>query len=117
MNSELEIVKGEELSTKVDHDLQRIDIRKELPLYRMPSLELLDEYSSQRHEVSEEELYRNNNKICATLTQNICKETGSKMLLVVLHVIREPKFVASIGLTTSLLRLASFRPPIEEKLN
>ena len=67
VNSELEIVKGEELSTKVDHDLQRIDIRKELPLYRMPSLELLDEYSSQRHEVSEEELYRNNNKIRATL--------------------------------------------------
>ena len=67
VNSELEIVKGEELSTKVDHDLQRIDIRKELPLYRMPSLELLDEYSSQRHEVSDEELYRNNNKIRATL--------------------------------------------------
>lgn len=67
VNSELEIVKGEELSTKVDHDLQRIDVRKELPLYRMPSLELLDEYSSQRHEVSDEELYRNNNKIRATL--------------------------------------------------
>ena len=29
--------------------------------------------------------------ICATLTQNICKETGSKKLLVVLHVIRKPK--------------------------
>ena len=29
--------------------------------------------------------------ICATLTQNICKETGSKMLLVVLHVICKPK--------------------------
>ena len=67
VNSELEIVKGEELSTKVEHELQRIDVRKELPLYRMPSLELLDEYSSQRHEVSDEELYRNNNKIRATL--------------------------------------------------
>ena len=58
---------SEELSTKVEHELQRIDVRKDLPLYRMPSLELLDEYSSQRHEVSVEELYRNENKIRATL--------------------------------------------------
>ncbi|MGN0202057.1 MAG: DNA translocase FtsK [Candidatus Cryptobacteroides sp.] len=64
---DFEIVKDNELSTKVQHDLPRINVRDELPLFRMPSLELLDEYASQRHEVSEEELHRNNNKIRATL--------------------------------------------------
>ena len=63
----LEVIKGEELSTKVDEELPRINVRDELPRYQFPSLELLEEYSTGRHEVSEEELARNNNKIRATL--------------------------------------------------
>ena len=63
----LEVIKGEELSTKVAEELPRINVRDELPRYQFPSLELLEEYSTGRHEVSEEELARNNNKIRATL--------------------------------------------------
>lgn len=63
----LEVIKGDELSTKVTEELPRINVRDELPKYEFPPLELLEEYSSGRHEVSEEELARNNNKIRATL--------------------------------------------------
>ena len=63
----LEIIKGEDLSTKIIEDLKPINVRDELPKYEFPSLELLEEYSSGRHDVSEEELARNNNKIRATL--------------------------------------------------
>ena len=63
----LEIIKGEELSTEITKELEPINVRDELPKYEFPSLELLDEYSTGRHEVSEEELTRNNNKIRATL--------------------------------------------------
>ena len=63
----LEIIKGEELSTEITKELEPINVRDELPKYEFPSLELLDEYSTGRHEVSEEELARNNNKIRATL--------------------------------------------------
>ena len=63
----LEIIKGEELSTEITKELEPINVRDELPRYEFPSLELLEEYSTGRHEVSEEELARNNNKIRATL--------------------------------------------------
>ncbi len=63
----LEIIKGEELSTEITRELEPINVRDELPRYEFPSLELLEEYSTGRHEVSEEELARNNNKIRATL--------------------------------------------------
>ncbi|MBR0531135.1 MAG: DNA translocase FtsK [Bacteroidales bacterium] len=63
----LEIIKGEELSTEITKELEPINVRDELPKYEFPSLELLEEYSTGRHEVSEEELTRNNNKIRATL--------------------------------------------------
>ncbi len=63
----LEIIKGEELSTEITQELEPINVRDELPRYEFPSLELLEEYSTGRHEVSEEELARNNNKIRATL--------------------------------------------------
>ncbi len=63
----LEIIKGEELSTEITKELEPINVRDELPKYEFPSLELLEEYSTGRHEVSEEELARNNNKIRATL--------------------------------------------------
>ena len=59
----LEIIKGEELSTEITKELEPNNVRDELPKYEFPSLELLEEYSTGRHEVSEEELTRNNNKI------------------------------------------------------
>ena len=48
-------------------DLPRIDVRDELEKFEFPSLDLLDDYASGRHEVASEELERNNNKIRATL--------------------------------------------------
>ncbi len=63
----LEIIKGTELSTEITKELEPINVRDELPKYEFPSLELLEEYSTGRHDVSEEELTRNNNKIRATL--------------------------------------------------
>ena len=55
------------LDQKVRKPLPRIDNRDELPKYKFPSLDLLGDYASARHEVSQDELNRNNNKIRATL--------------------------------------------------
>ena len=63
----LEIIKKDDLSTEITKELEPINVRDELPRYEFPSLELLEEYSTGRHDVSEEELARNNNKIRATL--------------------------------------------------
>ena len=63
----MEIIRGEELSTEIKEELEPINVRDELPRYEFPSLELLEEYSTGRHDVTEEELARNNNKIRATL--------------------------------------------------
>ena len=63
----LEVVQGEGLDTEIKKELPRINNRDELPSYKFPSLELLDDYASARQEVSTEELTRNNNKIRATL--------------------------------------------------
>lgn len=59
----MEVVKGGKLSTEIKKELPRINVRDELPDYQFPSLELLDSYSSNRNEVSDEELVRNNNRI------------------------------------------------------
>ena len=59
----IEVVKGSKLSTEIKKELPRINVRDELPDYQFPSLELLDSYSSNRNEVSDEELVRNNNRI------------------------------------------------------
>ena len=59
----MEVVKGSKLSTEIKKELPRINVRDELPDYQFPSLELLDSYSSNRNEVSVEELVRNNNRI------------------------------------------------------
>ena len=64
---QMEIIRGEELSTEIKEELEPINVRDELPRYEFPSLELLEEYSTGRHDVTEEELARNNNKIRATL--------------------------------------------------
>ena len=65
--SQLEVIKGEDLKTEVTHELERINVRDELPKYDIPSLELLQEHAEGRYEVSDEELQRNNEKIRATL--------------------------------------------------
>ena len=59
----MEVVIGSKLSTEIKKELPRINVRDELPDYKFPSLELLDSYSSNRNEVSDEELVRNNNRI------------------------------------------------------
>ena len=59
----MEVVMGSKLSTEIKKELPRINVRDELPDYQFPSLELLDSYSSNRNEVSDEELVRNNNRI------------------------------------------------------
>ena len=59
----MEVVIGSKLSTEIKKELTRINVRDELPDYQFPSLELLDSYSSNRNEVSDEELVRNNNRI------------------------------------------------------
>lgn len=59
----MEVIKGGKLSTDIKQELPRINVRDELPDYRFPSLELLDPYSSNRNEVSDEELSRNNDRI------------------------------------------------------
>lgn len=59
----MEVVIGSKLSTEIKKELPRINVRDELPDYQFPSLELLDSYSSNRNEVSDEELVRNNNRI------------------------------------------------------
>ena len=66
-NQPLEVIKDDTLSTEVKKELPRINVRDELPNYKFPSLELLEEYSSGHHEVTDEDLARNNNKIRATL--------------------------------------------------
>lgn len=65
-NDGLEVIKTE-LSTDVRADLPRINVRDELENFRFPGLDLLDDYPDGRHEVSQEELEMNNNKIRATL--------------------------------------------------
>ena len=66
--SEMEVIRDEDgLSTVVTEPLPRIDVRDELPRYKMPSLDLLETHSAGKQEVSSEELIRNNNKIRASL--------------------------------------------------
>lgn len=65
--SSMEVIKGEKLSTDVKTELERINVRDELPDYSFPSLELLDTYSSGRNDVSDDELARNNARIRGAL--------------------------------------------------
>lgn len=62
----IEIISSE-LDTQVKKELPRINVRDELDKFIFPSLEMLGDYTDGRHEVSQEELERNNNKIRSTL--------------------------------------------------
>ena len=65
------VVTDDTLDQEVKEPLPRIDNRLDapdgLPKYKFPSLDILGDYASSRHEVSQDELSRNNNKIRATL--------------------------------------------------
>ena len=65
------IDRGEGLDTEVKKELKPIDNRMDppdgLPKFKFPSLELLQNHDSGRHEVSTEELVRNRNRIRAAL--------------------------------------------------
>ena len=67
----LEVQAGEEFSTDIQEDLPRIDVCNDpgygLSQFVFPPLDLLKGYENQRHEVSSEELKRNNLRIRATL--------------------------------------------------
>ena len=66
-----DVVTDESLEQEIRKPLPRIENRLDppdgLPKYKFPSLDLLGDYASARHEVSQDELSRNNNKIRATL--------------------------------------------------
>lgn len=66
-----EIISDSTLDAEVVQDLKPIDNRLDppegLPKYKAPSLDLLKSYNSGRHDVTTEELTRNNNKIRAAL--------------------------------------------------
>ena len=66
-DEDLEIIVGKEISTDVKEELPWIDVRDELSKYQFPSLDLLEDYASGKHEVSKEELELNNNRIRTTL--------------------------------------------------
>ncbi len=65
------VVTDDALEQEVKEPLKPIDNRLDppdgLPKYKIPSLNLLGDYANARHEVSQDELNRNNNKIRATL--------------------------------------------------
>ena len=65
------VVTDDTLEQEVKEPLKPIDNRLDppdgLPKYKIPSLDILGDYANARHEVSQDELNRNNNKIRATL--------------------------------------------------
>ena len=67
----LTVVTDDTLEQEVKEPLKPIDNRLDppdgLPYYRVPSIDILGDYANSRHEVSQDELSRNNNKIRATL--------------------------------------------------
>jgi len=66
-----EVVTDGSLEEEVREPLPPIDNRLDppdgLPKYKLPDLSILGDYANARHEVSQDELNRNNNKIRATL--------------------------------------------------
>ena len=66
-DSQMEVIVGEELSTDVKEELPWIDVREELERFQFPPLDLLNDYSEGKREVSKEELELNNNRIRTTL--------------------------------------------------
>ena len=68
----LTVVTDDTLDQEIKKPLPRIDNRLDpdnggLPRFKFPPLDILGDYTSSRHDVSQEELIRNNNKIRVTL--------------------------------------------------
>ena len=68
----LTVLTDDTLEKEVKKPLPRIDNRLDpdnggLPRFKFPPLDILGDYASSRHDVSQEELIRNNNKIRVTL--------------------------------------------------
>lgn len=63
-----EVVRAPGLETKVTAGLPRIDVREELPDFVFPPLDLLEEHSKGRFEVSPDEIVRNIAQIRKTLS-------------------------------------------------
>ena len=67
----LTVIKDDTLEQEVKKPLKPIDNRLDppdgLPQYKTPSLDILGDYANARHEVSQDELVRNNTKIRNTL--------------------------------------------------
>lgn len=64
---DMEVIRDDSLSATPSKPLPPIDVRAELPGFKMLDINLLESHFSGKQEVSSEELTRNNNKIRATL--------------------------------------------------
>ncbi|MBQ7194568.1 MAG: DNA translocase FtsK 4TM domain-containing protein [Bacteroidales bacterium] len=65
--ADMEITRDEDFTAEVTEDLPRIDVRDELPRYKFPTLDILEDHSLGKMDVSTLELTRNNNQIRAAL--------------------------------------------------
>ncbi|MBQ9476949.1 MAG: DNA translocase FtsK 4TM domain-containing protein [Bacteroidales bacterium] len=81
----MEIIHDDSLDKEVREPLKPIDNRLDppdgLPSYKFPGLDLLDSHNASRHEVSTEELTRNNNKIRAALANYKIQVTDVKAVV------------------------------------
>ena len=64
----LTVVTDNTVTAQVTQQLERIDIRDELPNFKFPSLDLLETHDFGKHSIPKDELDRNNNKIRAVLS-------------------------------------------------
>ena len=86
----VEVIRGEQLSVDVKEDLPPFDNRLDLERFEAPSLELLNDYAGQKHEVSQAEIDKNNNRIRSTLKN---------------HKIEVEKVEAVVGATVTLYKV------------
>ena len=63
----IKVVTDDTLTDQVTQQLERINIRDELPNFKFPSLDLLESHNFGKHSIPKDELDRNNNKIRAVL--------------------------------------------------
>ena len=86
----VEVIRGETLSVDVKEDLPPFDNKLDLERFEAPSLELLNDYAGQRHDVSQAEIDKNNNRIRSTLKN---------------HKIEVEKVEAVVGATVTLYKV------------
>ena len=64
----LTVVTDDTVTAQVTQQLERINIRDELPNFKFPSLDMLETHDFGKHSIPKDELDRNNNKIRAVLS-------------------------------------------------